>query len=123
MIAAPTKSDVLFDVLAITAYLLLRSTTVNFAILMRAVKRGLPLLLGAVNNQRSLLALDNLVDFIFTCITHPLAANQTFSVSDEQDISTTELVRGIAFATGAGVGTASGGNATGQGRCCAALVR
>ena len=72
----------------------------NFAALMRAVQRGLPLPLGAVHNQRSLVALDNLVDFIVTCISHPQAANQTFLVSDGQDLSTTELVRGMARAAG-----------------------
>ena len=72
----------------------------NFAALMRAVQRGWPLPLGAVHNQRSLVALDNLVDFILTCITHPQAANQTFLVSDGQDLSTTELVRGMAQAAG-----------------------
>lgn len=72
----------------------------NFAALMRAVQRGWPLPLGAVHNQRSLVALDNLVDFIVTCITHPQAANQTFLVSDGQDLSTSELVRGIAQAAG-----------------------
>ena len=70
----------------------------NFAALMRAVQRGWPLPLGMVHNQRSLVALDNLVDFIVTCITHPKAANQTFLVSDGQDLSTTELVRGMAQA-------------------------
>ena len=70
----------------------------NFAALMRAVRRGWPLPLGAVHNQRSLVALDNLVDFIITCINHPQAANQTFLVSDGQDMSTTELVRGMAQA-------------------------
>jgi nucleoside-diphosphate-sugar epimerase len=72
----------------------------NFAALMRAVQRGWPLPLGAVHNQRSLVALDNLVDFIITCITHPEAANQTFLVSDGQDLSTSELVRGMAQAAG-----------------------
>lgn len=72
----------------------------NFAALMRAVQRGWPLPLGAVHNQRSLVALDNLVDFIITCITHPQAANQTFLVSDGQDLSTTELIRGMARAAG-----------------------
>ncbi len=70
----------------------------NFAALMRALQCGWPLPLGAVHNQRSLVALDNLVDFIVTCITHPQAANQTFLVSDGQDLSTTELVRGMAQA-------------------------
>lgn len=72
----------------------------NFAALMHAVQRSWPLPLGAVHNQRSLVALDNLVDFIVTCITHPQAANQTFLVSDGQDLSTTELVRGMAQAAG-----------------------
>jgi nucleoside-diphosphate-sugar epimerase len=72
----------------------------NFGSLVHAVQRGWPLPLGAVNNQRSLVGLDNLVDFIITCITHPKAANQTFLVSDGQDLSTTELVRGIAQAAG-----------------------
>jgi UDP-glucose 4-epimerase len=72
----------------------------NFAALMRAVQRGWPLPLGAVRNQRSLVALDNLVDFVVTCITHPQAVNQTFLVSDGQDLSTTELVRGMAHAAG-----------------------
>jgi nucleoside-diphosphate-sugar epimerase len=72
----------------------------NFAALLRAVQRGWPLPLGAVNNQRSLVALDNLVDFIITCITHPRAANQTFLVSDGQDLSTPELIRGMTRAAG-----------------------
>ena len=72
----------------------------NFAALMRVVRRGWPLPLGMVHNQRSLVALDNLVDFIVTCITHPQAANQTFLVSDGQDLSNTELVRGMAQAAG-----------------------
>jgi len=72
----------------------------NFAALMRAVQRGWPLPLGAVHNQRSLVALSNLVDFIVICITHPQAANQTFLVSDGQDLSTTELVLGMAQAAG-----------------------
>ena len=72
----------------------------NFAALMRAVQRGWPLPLGAVNNRRSLVALDNLVDFIVTCVRHPQAANQTFLVCDGHDLSTPELVRGLARAAG-----------------------
>jgi nucleoside-diphosphate-sugar epimerase len=72
----------------------------NFAALIRAVQRGWPLPLGTVHNQRSLVALDNLVDFIVKCTTHPQAANQTFMVSDGQDLSTIDLVRGMAQAAG-----------------------
>jgi len=72
----------------------------NFAALMRATQRGWLLPLGAVHNQRSLVALDNLVDLIATCLTHPAAANQTFLVSDGEDVSTTELLRRMGKAMG-----------------------
>jgi nucleoside-diphosphate-sugar epimerase len=72
----------------------------NFAALMRAVQKGWPMPLGTIHNHRSLVALDNLVDFIVLCATHPQAANQTFLVSDGQDLSTTELIRGMAQAAG-----------------------
>ena len=72
----------------------------NFGSLMRWLKRGVPLPLGAINNQRSLVALGNLVDLIVTCLTHPAAANQTFLVSDGEDISTTELLRRMGAALG-----------------------
>lgn len=72
----------------------------NFAALMRAVQRGWPLPLGAVQNLRSMVGIDNLVDFIITCVHHPLAANQTFLVSDGHDVSSAELVRGLARAAG-----------------------
>jgi nucleoside-diphosphate-sugar epimerase len=67
----------------------------NFKTLIRAVARGLPLPLGAVNNRRSLVAIDNLVDFILICLAHPRAANEIFSISDGDDLSTPELVRRI----------------------------
>jgi nucleoside-diphosphate-sugar epimerase len=70
----------------------------NFAALVRAVKRGLPLPLGAVHNQRSLVGLDNLVNFLITCATHPEAASHTFFVSDGHDLSTPELIKSMAEA-------------------------
>lgn len=72
----------------------------NFHVLMRALVIGLPLPLGAVSNRRSLVALDNVVDLIVTCVGHPAAANETFLVSDGEDLSTTELVRRLAHALG-----------------------
>lgn len=75
----------------------------NFTSLVRWIKRGLPLPLGAVHNRRSLVALDNLVDFIALCASperSPQAANQTFLVSDGDDVSTTELLRRVAQAYG-----------------------
>lgn len=67
----------------------------NFASMIKLVEKGLPLPLGAIHNKRSLVALDNLVDLIITCIDHPAAANQVFLAGDGQDVSTTELLRGV----------------------------
>jgi nucleoside-diphosphate-sugar epimerase len=72
----------------------------NFSAMMRWLQRGVPLPLGAVHNQRSLVALDNLVDLIVTCLTHPAAANQTFLVFDGEDVSTRELLRRMGQAMG-----------------------
>ncbi|MDS1309489.1 UDP-glucose 4-epimerase family protein [Marinobacter xiaoshiensis] len=72
----------------------------NFASMIKLVEKGLPLPLGAVHNKRSLVALDNLIDLIITCIDHPAAGNQTFLVSDGDDLSTTQLLRHVAEAMG-----------------------
>jgi nucleoside-diphosphate-sugar epimerase len=72
----------------------------NFGSLLHAVKAGWLLPLGSINNKRSLIALDNLVDFIAVCVTHTAAANQTFFVSDGCDLSTPQLVRALASAAG-----------------------
>lgn len=72
----------------------------NFASMMRWVARGMPLPLGAIHNARSLVALDNLVDLLVTCLKHPAAAGQTFLVSDGEDVSTTELLSRTATAMG-----------------------
>ena len=72
----------------------------NFASMIQLVEKGLPLPLGAIYNKRSLVAIDNLVDLIITCIDHPAATNQIFLAADGEDLSTTELLRGVAKAAG-----------------------
>lgn len=72
----------------------------NFLNMMRWLHKGVPLPFGAIYNKRSLVALDNLVDLIVTCIDHSAAANQTFLVSDGEDLSTTELLSRMAKALG-----------------------
>ncbi len=72
----------------------------NFQIMMHWLNKGIPLPLGAINNKRSLVALDNLVDLIVICIDHPAAANQTFLAGDGEDLSTTELLQRMAKALG-----------------------
>lgn len=73
----------------------------NFLEMIRWLWRGVPLPLGGIfENRRSLVFLDNLVDLILTCIDHPAAANQTFLVSDDEDLSTAALLRRMAAALG-----------------------
>lgn len=72
----------------------------NFLEMMRWLAKGVPLPLGAVRNRRSLVALDNLVDLIATCLGHPAAAGQVFLVSDGDDLSTPDLLRRTARALG-----------------------
>lgn len=72
----------------------------NFLDMMCWLYKGIPLPLGTVNNRRSLVALDNLVDLIIRCIDHPAAANQTFLAGDGEDLSTTELLRRMGAALG-----------------------
>jgi UDP-glucose 4-epimerase len=68
----------------------------NFYKLMHLVHQGYPLPLGSTDNKRSLVSIDNLVSLIRSCIDHPKAANKIFLVSDDRDISTSDLVRRIA---------------------------
>ncbi len=72
----------------------------NFLSMMRWLHKGIPLPLGSIHNQRSFVALDNLIDLITVCIDHPAAANQTFLVSDGEDLSTTELLKRLGAALG-----------------------
>lgn len=72
----------------------------NFATLIKLVEKGFPLPLGAIRNKRTLVALDNLVDLIQTCIDHPAAADEVFLAGDGRDLSTSELLREIGNAMG-----------------------
>jgi len=72
----------------------------NFLAMMRWLDKGIPLPFGAINNLRSLVALDNLADLVVTCVDHPGAANETFLVSDGEDLSTSGLLRRMSRALG-----------------------
>ncbi len=72
----------------------------NFEKFVKLIQSGLPLPFDSIDNKRSLIAIDNLVDFIEICIRHPAAANETFIVSDGIDLSTSELFEGVAMALG-----------------------
>lgn len=72
----------------------------NFLNMLSWLNKGIHLPLGSIRNQRSLVAIGNLVSLIVTCIDHPRAANQTFLVSDGEDLSATQLLRRLSKALG-----------------------
>lgn len=72
----------------------------NFGKLLSIVHGGIPLPFLLLNNKRSFIAIENLVDFVVTCIAHPKAANQTFVISDDCDLSTPELISLLASGMG-----------------------
>ena len=73
----------------------------NFAALIRLAGSGLPLPLAAIDNRRSLIFRDNLVDLLAVAATHPAAAGMTLLARDDADFSTPDLIR--ALATGIGL--------------------
>lgn len=72
----------------------------NFAQMLKVLARGFPLPLASVANLRSLVYVGNLADALIVCATHPLAAGQTYLVSDGEDISTSDLLRQLGAAMG-----------------------
>lgn len=79
-----------------------RGVGANFGLMLRAIRLGVPMPFGAVHNKRSLISLDNLVDVITLSLSHPAAANEVFLVSDDEDLSTAELIRRLARAANRG---------------------
>jgi UDP-glucose 4-epimerase len=72
----------------------------NFHRLLRLIDRGLPLPFGAIVNRRSLVGVENLVDFIETCMVHPKAAGRVWLVCDGEALSTPDLIRRLARSMG-----------------------
>ncbi len=70
----------------------------NFLRLMQLVNKGLPLPLGGIKNNRSLVSVTNLCSLITHCLVQQHAAGEVFLVSDGHDLSTSELFEKIAAA-------------------------
>lgn len=68
----------------------------NFAQMLRVIKSGIPLPLGAIRNRRDLIYSGNLVDALILCAIHPAAAGQVYLVSDGEAVSTPLLLRRLA---------------------------
>ncbi|MCG7933730.1 MAG: SDR family oxidoreductase [Candidatus Thiodiazotropha taylori] len=72
----------------------------NLQSLAHWIRKGVPLPLAGVENRRSLVGIDNLLDFLQLCIEHPAAAGEAFLVADGEDLSTPQLIRMLAQAMG-----------------------
>lgn len=72
----------------------------NFQKLIHLAYHRIPLPLGSVDNQRSLVFIDNLIDFLVYCFSHPKAVGRTFLVSDGENVSTARLFSKISDAMG-----------------------
>ncbi len=70
----------------------------NFKKLLDLINGKFPIPLGAIKNLRSLIYIDNLVDFIIHCIDHPRARNEVFLICDGEDISTPDLIKVLSIA-------------------------
>ncbi|CAK0775756.1 UDP-glucose 4-epimerase [Azospirillaceae bacterium] len=65
----------------------------NFLSLLKLCRSGAPLPLGAINNRRSLVYIENLVDALICGLHHPKVSGERFLVCDGEALSTTALVR------------------------------
>lgn len=64
----------------------------NFGKLFNLISKSVPLPFGLIKNKRSMVYVGNLIDFIITCTEHPAAANETFVISDNDDVSLLRLI-------------------------------
>ena len=72
----------------------------NLARLIKLVRSNVPLPFGMVNNKRSMVGIDNLVDLLIRCIDHPDSAGKTFLISDGEDLSTPDLIKHMSSSMG-----------------------
>lgn len=72
----------------------------NFLRLLNLIHAGIPLPFAKVDNLKSFISIDNLIDLIFNCIEKSEAPGNTFLASDNHDISSTELINKLSFFMG-----------------------
>jgi nucleoside-diphosphate-sugar epimerase len=68
----------------------------NFLALLKLLHYPMLLPFKSIENRRSLIGLDNLVDLLLCLKDNPGAKNQTFLVSDDEDLSTPQLLEKLA---------------------------
>jgi nucleoside-diphosphate-sugar epimerase len=69
----------------------------NMARLIELIKSRVPFPLSIVKNKRSMIGIDNLIDLLIRCIDHVDASGKTFLVSDDDDLSTPQIINLIAL--------------------------
>ena len=72
----------------------------NLMSLIKLINFGIPLPFSRINNKRSLIGIDNLVDLLICCCEHPNAKGKTFLASDGNDLSTPDLINYLALFMG-----------------------
>jgi nucleoside-diphosphate-sugar epimerase len=72
----------------------------NFLRLLKSISKGVPLPLGSIKNDRSMVSITNLCSFIALCIRHPGVCGKTFLVSDNASLSTPNLIKLLASGMG-----------------------
>ncbi|MEZ8144288.1 UDP-glucose 4-epimerase [Enterovibrio norvegicus FF-454] len=72
----------------------------NFGMLAKLASKVPVLPFGVANNRRDFIAVQNLVDLLVTCATHPEAAGHTFLASDGEAVSTKDFTNAIAKGVG-----------------------
>lgn len=72
----------------------------NFALLVKAVKSGLPLPLAAIDNHRAFLSVENLTSFISRRLSVSTGNFDIFLVADQEQVSTPEFIERLAKAAG-----------------------
>jgi nucleoside-diphosphate-sugar epimerase len=72
----------------------------NISRIIKILKLRLPLPLGLINNKKSFISINNLVDVLICCITRPNLKSKVFLVSDGHDLSLNEFLRNIANVLG-----------------------
>jgi nucleoside-diphosphate-sugar epimerase len=72
----------------------------NIQKLARLVASGLPVPVPTHENKKSLIGIENLVSFLIKCVIHPAAAGETFLISDDEDVSTAQIMQYLAEGMG-----------------------
>ena len=65
----------------------------NFMTLKKVLKKIPVLPLGGVKSERSVCSVNNLCDLIISCLNNEKSFNQTFLVSDDEDVATIDFIR------------------------------